>query len=82
MPPALVPMYGLTMRRLAVLVRILSVILAAVLARCVLDGLNLALGLTAAVVTALLLAAVALLLLGRRLKPGLESSLGPHHSPR
>jgi hypothetical protein len=70
-----VPVYELTMRRLVAMVRVLSAVLAAVLARCVLDGLNLALGLAAASVTAVLVAAIGLLFLGQRIKPSPESSM-------
>jgi hypothetical protein len=67
------------MRRLGVTVRVLSVVLAALVARSIVDGLNLALGLSAILITALLVAAVVLLLHGRRLRPNGESRLMQRH---
>jgi hypothetical protein len=59
-------MYELAIRRLAATVRVLSVVLAALAAKGIVDGLNLALGLSAVLITPLLAAAVVLLLHGRR----------------
>jgi hypothetical protein len=72
-------MYELAMRRVAVTVRVLSVVLAALVAKGIVDGLNLALGLSAVLITALLAAAVVLLFQGRLLRPSGESRLMQRH---
>ena len=74
--------YEQAMRRLAAMVRILSVVLAALVARSVIDGLTLTLGFAAGIVAALLVSAVALLRQGRRFKPSREFTSPSQHPKR
>ncbi len=62
------------MRRLAVLVRLLAVILLSLLARAVFDGLTVSVGVGVAVVVALLVFATGLLRMGRRIEIALSTS--------
>jgi CHASE2 domain-containing sensor protein len=71
--------YDRSIRRLRVCVRVLSAVLLALVARSVIDGANLAVVLTAALIALLLLASAALLLYGRRLEP--HASASPTTTP-
>jgi hypothetical protein len=62
------------MGRLRVCMRVLSAVLLALIARSVIDGANLAVVLTAALIALLLLASGALWLYGRRLEPHASAS--------
>ena len=61
--------YDRAIRRLRVCVRVLSAVLLALIARSVIDGANLAVVLTEALIALLLLASAALRRYGRRLQP-------------
>ena len=61
--------YDRAIRRLRVCVRVLSAVLLALIARSVIDGVNLAIVLTEALIALLLLASAALWRHGRRLQP-------------
>jgi hypothetical protein len=63
------PAYDRAIRRLRICVRALSAVLIALVARSVIDGANLAVVLTAAVIALLLSASAALWRYGRRLRP-------------
>jgi hypothetical protein len=66
--------YDRAMGRLRVCMRVLSAVLLALIARSVVDGANLAVVLTAALIALLLLASGALWLYGRRLEPHASAS--------
>src|ERR1700757_1241484 len=80
MSPAQVPMYDVAMRRLATTVRLLGVLLAAVVARCITEGPDLVLGVTLVFGAAVFVAAVLLRSQGHRRKPSRDSALRPQRS--
>jgi hypothetical protein len=70
--------YTLAIRRLNVTVRVLLVGLGALLARAVVDGVGVAVGLAAGIFATLLIVALVLLRQGRRLDPRSRSGRGAH----